>query len=300
MMDDHDPVFAGVPREVCKQRIRKYKDGTFGIPRKHRAAIAELNANFVKVPGELKWYAKGKSGHDINKLRPILKGKQIYMIGKGPSLDRLSKEDFSNPDAVVMCVNESIHKVESLDISNVTLAMQHDVRLQRQCLPERAAIIINPALVHWYHDIENKYVLSPPFVDEPRACLTSILGLKLAKKFGCLKIIFLCFDACIDGSLEYADCIGHTPSRGGDPRRFLEHCQRLKLALDNHPHEFVKIKAPDLALDDIRQPLLNSPEEHHESVLAEPQVSEPAIEGPSLKTESSPHEQQPGHSESEQ
>lgn len=299
-MELSDAMFAGVPAVVCNQRVRRFKDGTFGIPRKHRQAMAELDANFVRVPGELKWYAKGKSGHDINDLRPILKGKYIYMIGKGKSLDRLSKEDFPNPDAVIMCVNESIHKVESLNLPNVTLAMQHDVRLQRECLPKRAAIIINPALLHWYHDIENKYVLSPPFVDEPRACLTSILGLKLAKKFGCLKITFLCFDACIDGSLDYADCIGHTPARGGDPQRFLEHCQRIKLALDNHPHEFIKVKAPDKASGDTRQPSQDNPVEHREPDPVEPQESEPTIEDSSLKTEPSQHEPQPDHSESEQ
>ena len=299
-MDINDSCFEGVPTEVCKQKIRRFKDGTFGRPRKHRQAIAELNANFVKLPGELKWYAKGISGKDIIDLQPILKGKYIYMIGKGPSLDRLSKADFPNPDAVIMCVNESIHKVESLDLPNVTLAMQHDVRLKRECLPKRAAIIINPALLHWYHDIENKYVLAPPFVDEPRACLTSILGLKLAKKFGCLKITFLCFDACIDGSLDYADCIGHTPARGGSPQRFLEHCQRIKLSLDNHPHEFIKIKAPELTSDDTRQPSKDSPVEHRESVPVEPQESEPTTEDLSLKTEPSPHEPQPDHSESEQ
>lgn len=299
-MNTNDAVFVGVPNEVCKQRIRRNLDGTFGIARKHRQAMAELDANFVRVPGELKWYAKGKSGHDINKLRPILKNKYVYMIGKGKSLDRLSKKDFPNPAAVIMCVNESIHKVESLDLPNVTLAMQHDVRLQRKCLPKKAAIIINPALLHWYHDIENKYILSPPFVDEPRACLTSILGLKLAKKFGCLKITFLCFDACIDGSLDYADCIGHTPSRGGNPQRFLEHCQRIKLALDNHPHEFIIVKAPEEASTGTHQPLLDSPVEHHESVPVEPQESLPTTEDLSLKTEPSPHEPQPDHSESEQ
>ncbi len=300
MVSLSDDAFAGVPSEVCKQRIRRFQDGTFGIPRKHRGAVAELDANFVRVPGELRWYVKGVSGKDINDLRPILKGKYIYMIGKGKSLDRITAADFPNPDAVIMCVNESIHKIESLNLPNITLAMQHDVRLQRECLPKRAAIIINPALLHWYHDIENKYVLAPPFVDEPRACLTSILGLKLAKKFGCLKITFLCFDACLDGSVDYADCIGHTPARGGDPQRFLEHCQRIKLSLDGHPYEFVKIKAPDSASDDTRQPLSDSPEEHHESVPAEPQESSPATEDLSSKTEPSQHEQQPGHSESGQ
>jgi len=299
-MDLSDEAFVGVPSEVCKQRVRRFGDGTFGIPRKHRQAMAELDANFVRVPGELKWYAKGEAGHDINKLRPILKGKQIYMVGKGSSLDRISAVDFPNQDAVIMCVNESIHKIETLNLPHVTLAMQHDVRLQRECLPKRAAIIINPGLIHWYHDIKNKYVLAPPFVGEPRACLTSILGLKLAKKFGCLKITFLCFDACIDGSLDYADCIGHTPARGGDPRRFLEHCQRIKLALDGHPHEFVKVKAPVKASTDTHQPLIDSPVEHREPDPVEPQESEPATGDSSLKTEPSQHEQQPDHSESEQ
>lgn len=84
-------------------------------------------------------------GRDLNQpclsaLRDALNGGDtVYIIGKGPSLDELTKEDFIEySNAPVLCVNESVHAIERLDIANPLFCIQYDRLNNISNKPQRA------------------------------------------------------------------------------------------------------------------------------------------------------------------
>ena len=103
--------------------IRKFADGTFGIPRRNATIEGIIDKDFVRFPNEPRWYPAHPCGNKFECLRPIFSGKPCYIIGKGPSLDRLTA-DYFDRTSPILAVNESIHKIESFDLPNPIFMMQ--------------------------------------------------------------------------------------------------------------------------------------------------------------------------------
>ena len=252
-----------IPHVVAGQRIRTLGDGTFKLIRKNREAEAQLDANYIRVGKELRWYDGGTPGLDVDELKPIFNGKPCYIVGKGPSLDSITKEFFELTDAPILCINQSIHKIESLDLPNPVYLMQQDVVLKNECLPRKAPMIIGACLQYWYASVTNKYVIDPKMLGFKAPCLTSLYCIELARKYGSTRLIFVSFDACVNQNLDYADCIGASPTKGGKPTRFLKHCDRIKNQLNGMEAEYLTPSRREKSCDDIPQPLLDSLEERH-------------------------------------
>lgn len=150
----------------------------------------------------------------INSLKDKHIGATAWVIGKGPSLMHLSHEHIGA--GVVIALNESIGKVESLGLNNVVYSMQKDGCLYKEkdhdcrlILPKNAPLLlhINEA-EHCARGYENKY-----FFDNEKdfgisnECFSSVTVIELAKYLGCTKIVYLCFDALVNNDTRsfYSD-----------------------------------------------------------------------------------------------
>lgn len=212
-----------IPKRVCGVRTRDAGDGSFWLPRVTKGMEEFLNQNFNKFPNELRWYPKSSGEKDLDDVAGYFEGKDCYMVGKGPSLDQLTKKDFKDPRLPVICINESIHKVESLDLPNKVFAIQQDSWLKDTCKPKYAGIFLTTSCRYWYPEIKEKYVFHYTQIDLKSNNLTAIYAIAIARKYQSTGFIFLCFDSCVNNDTGYGSCIGYNSDRGGSPQRFLTH-----------------------------------------------------------------------------
>jgi hypothetical protein len=125
-----------------------------------------------------------------------------YFVGKGPSLDLLTKEHFPS-NAVVFAINDSIHKVERLHLPNQAYCVQQDPK-QLLDSPVRAVHFVSPRAEPFsfhrgvLYDLKE---LKVKYTDR-----TILVAVEIAKRMGISEFHFLCFDSCINGSIEYAVC----------------------------------------------------------------------------------------------
>lgn len=132
----------------------------------------------------------------------MFKGSIAYFIGKGPSLDRLTASDIPK-GTIVYAINDAIHKVERLHLPNPTYCVQQDPK-QLLDSPVRAVHFVSPraepfsfhrGVVYDMKDLKVKYT------DR-----TVLVAVEIAKRMGAKEFHFLCFDACVTGTTEYAMC----------------------------------------------------------------------------------------------
>jgi hypothetical protein len=177
-------------------------------------------------------------------------GCHAFIIGKGPSLDRIEeiKESLTQPEAIIFCVNESIHKLESLGgrIRWRLYAVQQDSELEYDCIPK------HPLSVHFMNNFQHspqskrkEIVKVSPWNPNailygyPEICgnttLTALAAVKLAKYIGIAKVSFCCFDSWSNGwqgSGEYAKCIGKESGVTSGVKRHATHgCHILQEAV---------------------------------------------------------------------
>lgn len=210
-----------LPSAIGRTRIRKMIDGSFTIARPDKEVEAKFDADYIRVPNELRWLPYCMEGGLIESLRPIFQGKPCYIIGKGPSLDALKAEDFK-PDVPIIAINHAIHKVEELGLDNTIYCMQQDMSLKDECKPKKATLLIAYAARLHYADVDNKIVFHMEEF-QLKSCLTVIVAMRMVQRFGATNLWLRCFDSCVDRSIGYAKCVGHDPTRGGPPKRFLTH-----------------------------------------------------------------------------
>lgn len=223
-------VLEGVPASVFQQRIRIWDDGSFTLCRKHAQAEAWLDARFKRTKNELRWKKHMTPSLNLEGLRPFFTGKHCYIIGKGPSLDRITADCFADSDAPIMCCNESIFKIESLNLDNPLFMIQQDMSLQNTCRPkkETSRILVSEHSQHWYSMDMNRYVYNAIQLGVQDSQLTAICAIEIAKMLGTVSIDMCCFDACVTKEIAYAQCVGYSPIKGGKPERFLTHRRHIE------------------------------------------------------------------------
>lgn len=173
----------------------------------------------------------------------IIKTKRdaAYIVGKGPSLDFLTEKDFPDPEYPILCINESIKKIDTLNLPNPVYEIQQDRNLGDRCKPlkdtttwvvSKQAYTATTAKNH-----QNHFVFDPWLFGQSSAkTLTAIIALQFLKERGITKAYMLAFDACTCGDKGYAEIIGESPSlrrKGDDGSRFLSHCGGIKNANRN-------------------------------------------------------------------
>ena len=192
--------------------VRRLADGTFYIPRPSPALQEKMDKEMIRVDTN-RWRVKVIAS-DISVLRGLHSGETAHVIGKGPSLDNIE----TLTGGPVFCINESVHKIESLRLQNKVYCLQQDSELQEACLPRTATMLLGTQCRHLYLRYPNKMIYDPAKFGCTAATLTALIAIEFAKLTGCTTIRLYGFDACTIGDTSYAGSIGHQPE--GEPKRF--------------------------------------------------------------------------------
>ncbi len=251
------------PEIVDGVKVRKLGDGSFMLPRCKPLVARQLDKDFIRVPGEKRWFERPTYSVSYDTMLEIFRGNDCYIVGKGPSLNSLRASDFVN-DCPIIAINEAIRKVEALDIPNPIFMMQHDAKLRDTCMPNKGEIILSHHAKETgcYAD-RTKYVYFPAEYGCTAGSLTVICAIKMLQKLGVTGITFVAFDACMGGSLDYALCVGYKSSRNNDPRRFLKHRDLIDRVLTVNA-EWFKPPLPVVEEPCIPEPLPHNQPEHRE------------------------------------
>lgn len=209
--------------DICGVSVRVLPDGSYYLPRRNKEVEEYLNNTCTKVHNELRWWPHPKGCNPITDLDDIFENKECYIIGKGPSLDFLTLADMPIKDAPILCINETIHKVETLNPPNPVFILQQDAWLKNKCLPKYGTMIIARTCMSQYEHVKNKYIFAPEEIGLYKANITVIFAIAIAKRAGTTKFNLISFDAATHSNVDYANCIGYSPIKGGQPSRFLGH-----------------------------------------------------------------------------
>lgn len=192
----------------------------------------------------------------VQDLKGKFKNQTAYIVGKGPSVKHLSKEDFPK-SGLVIPLNETIKIVEDigLDSEFTIISQQKDGKPECMVKPEKA-----PLLLHeheskgWFDnhhkryifDIEKDYglkvndisVLKGKFLN----CCSVIAAIEFAKYTGCKKIVFLCFDSYTDDIDDYPEDkrLGELYSVPERFRHLKDQKEQIPLHIKGLKTEFIK------------------------------------------------------------
>jgi len=128
-----------------------------------------------------------------------------YIIGKGVSLDNVTPGTFHHKGFPIVCLNQSIHYIEAMDLPNRVFMLQNEASLQDACRPKEATILVGSVTKKWYTDYPNQYVFTSSMFGLPSIYPWAIANaLGMAKTFGCKVINMIAFDCYTHGDIAYA------------------------------------------------------------------------------------------------
>lgn len=215
---------------------RLMNDGTFILPRANTKLVTEINRNYAPVPGsEKRWHTKLDTEIDVQIIS--LNTDTAYLIGKGPSLDNISCGDFEEPYPI-FCMNESVHKIVELELDQDVYTLQQDSTLEDKCYNPKAKLLLNRHAICSKNEDKFYKLYTPETYGCASNTLTVVMAIKLLKDLGIRNFIMLGFDASMTKNIAYADCIGYTSSKAGDPKRFLTHRPLIYQAVGDCDIEF--------------------------------------------------------------
>lgn len=164
----------------------------------------------------------------IKTLTGAHRGPPCYIVGKGPSLDRLKASAFVWPDAPVIAINEAITKVEWLELPNPVYSLQQDGNPACMRRPKRSPLILGPRSKDWFPEHPRRIYFEPEALGIRADAFTAESAIAIADLFNVERLIMIAFDACVDGNLGYAGTIGSLHYDQKNRWRFKEHCNRMK------------------------------------------------------------------------
>ena len=145
----------------------------------------------------------------INGLHNKHKDRACYIIGKGPSLDSVTAETFER-DCPIICLNESIHIIEALEIDNPVYVIQQDAALKESCKPKRGMLLLAGLCKRHYKTFARKIIHTPADFGVKRKNYwphSSLVAVKYARIFGCAELRMVGFDQLVSGDCSYAESI---------------------------------------------------------------------------------------------
>lgn len=170
--------------------------------------------------------------------------RRAYIIGKGRSLDRL-RADHIIPGSWVYALNDSIHKVLDVGIGDraCVIMCQMDYELEDRCRPKNENVTVFLSERCRAFDVLKDYKEKFYFETSNPSCLTATMAIEITKKFlNPTEINMLCFDALMNGDLEYASCIGYPSNHfHEDTTRFLRQKEEILQALGGTPNNWKEI-----------------------------------------------------------
>lgn len=171
--------------------------------------------------------------HLLNTFKEKFLGSDIYIIGKGPSLSFLGKEDIG--DGVIITINEALNKIEELELSNFTFSMQKDATFRK---PKNAALLVHKHEKSFYEleDYKPRYVFDNLEMGLEWFDFSALSAIKLGQIMGCKNFIFVSFDSMIGNFLSFLPHEwNETAARVSGLKNQLE---RMKPYLDQISYDF--------------------------------------------------------------
>ena len=198
-------------------------DGSIILTHERANDIKFMDLNFKRRhPNETRWLPVLTTLEEANL---NFKGQTGYIIGKGPSLDKLSPNDFDDTGPII-AVNEAIFKLEQLDLENQTFLVQ-DPALREFAKPTKITVILEERICGFYRIYPNKLQYSRINMGLPHKVLSAIVAIRILKQWGVTRIVMLAFDACINEDTRYAKIVGYPSDEIRPAKRFLGHKPQL-------------------------------------------------------------------------
>lgn len=240
-----------IPDVIGRSRVRRGDDGTYYLIRPDPAAEKFLDENCIRKRNELRWYPKIYAEADTQALHKYFCGKTCYIVGKGPSLDHLRAEHFG--PGPVIALNEAVHTVEALGLSNQVMCLQQDAKLKDTCKPKRGGkMLVSIKAANFYAAYPGLYIFDSRRYGLSLNSLSVSAAIRIALSLDAKKFTLLCFDASVSQTLGYAKAISYDSTWGGNPKRFLSHRAKILRNLGACPVEWVIPQSLDSSVADGR------------------------------------------------
>ena len=173
----------------------------------------------------------------FNELRDVIRGKTVYLVGKGPSLDLLTAIDFKESNAVIFAINDSVYKVKSVNPGLPVFAVHLTPQITR--IVDCVSVIFGNATMQSYFFSPGSYFLDDGYCSKSAHPPTAKVILNALKPFEPKRVVMVCFDALTSGNYKYADCIGYRSDVISPEDRFESEGQRILNALQQFDHSFI-------------------------------------------------------------
>lgn len=179
-----------------KHVLRTDKHGNVFLTVPNRQVEQYMNSNHF-VLENLRW-ALNNTCSNIYDLKELFYNKKVYVVGKGQSINNLTKEDFKE-DYPIICINDSIHVIDKLNLPNIIFSISQDLNTGGKCLGKDKRIIIHSSLLPYYKDNINTYV----FTETGRCTILKVI--ELMKQLKAMKLILYGFDSMKNDDRTYYD-----------------------------------------------------------------------------------------------
>lgn len=218
------------PAKIKGTRLIECPDGTVALSRSHFQAEKILDSQLIRLPNELRWIKPSLTKENLSDLTEVFSGKQVYLVGKGPTLDRIQAWWFE-AHIPIIAVNDSIVKVESLGLDNPTFCMVQDAFLKGKARPKKATLIVSVRAAHQYADYPRRMLFTRHDLGvRSGSCITAVAAVRLLRMCGATGVRLVAFDGMF-GNTDYAKCLGTDPRKWGPVQRFIGHGVKLEQAI---------------------------------------------------------------------
>jgi hypothetical protein len=134
----------------------------------------------------------------------MFKGKEVFVVGKGPSLEFVSSDIFL-PVSPVICLNDAIVAIERLNIPNQLFSLQKDGYVMDMVEPASNTVLIlqsTPGYSGEWFPNHPKRILVDPLTDlgfEHEEATSAEMAIRFACMLGCSHIHLISCDVLANG-----------------------------------------------------------------------------------------------------
>lgn len=215
-------------------RVRAHSEtGPYYIVTPNEAIESVMDKYYMRRRGTLIWDNPNRLSTEI--LKDKYPGSTALIVGKGPSLDELTKEHIDS-SWIVFCCNESISRVASLGLENNIFAVQVDMNVYSGCRSDYPILCALKCIYNYNNEKDTVYYFTSDMVGKQDA-IVGQAAIVLAKQMGATSLRLVGFDGAFGGSCEYAKVTGLSASIAGPKSRFKTHQRYLLSAIGETPYE---------------------------------------------------------------
>lgn len=245
-----------IPESIGGVRLRRLADGSYYLSR--RADTTWLDANLVRVPGELRWLPHLEGRPEVTAMKDM-QHPIFSIVGKGPSLRYLRAEHLGSDP--VISINDASEEVDML----LTSGPHYNIRQDREALGDlspKATTLLNHRLWYLVGPRARTYYYFPQLFNLTDSTPTIVLAIEIAKFHGARFIRLVSCDAYTNGDTGN--------KKGGVDPSYLRQRHLIQNALLGLAVYHVTPAPPSEASCDTLPPSPCSPPEHREDCSSRP------------------------------